>query len=201
MRAVQEFQRKLLYLFRHHHDGWRFFHDSFRQFASDCTALGDGGRPDANAETRAHGFVAELCTETDDPRIRDEQIYHHNFAGQLDKVLQLANQETFREQFQRLRSPSLIREDIGLALNTAAQRVDVQGMIRLLLALMEAHARTSALESVDMPSLLYEAGLVDEAIAYCGDDATRIPVAQAYRLAARLGEENDQAGLRIIPLD
>ena len=195
--AVREFQRKLLYLFRHHHDGWRFFHDSFRQFASDRTALGDEGRPDANAEVRAQGFVAELCAEADDPRIRDEQLYHHNFAGQMGKVLQLAKQETFREQFQRLRSPDLIREDIGLALNTAAQRVDVQAMIRLLLALMEEHARTSALESVDMPNLLYEAGLVDEAIAYCGDDSTRIPLAQAYGLAARLGEENDQAGLRI----
>ena len=195
--AVQEFQRKLLYLFRHHHDGWRFFHDSFRQFASDRTALGDDGRPDANAEARAHGFVAEICDEADDPRVRDERLYHHDFAGQLDKVLQLAKQETFREQFQRLRSPDLIREDIGLALNTAAQRVDVQAMIQLLLALMEERARTSALEAVDMPNLLHEAGLVDEAIAYCGGDSTRLPLAQTYGLAARLGEENDQAGLRI----
>ena len=195
--AVQKFQRKLLYLFRYHHDGWRFFHESFRQFASDRTALGDDGRPDENAEARAHYFVAELCGEADDRRMSDEQLYHHNFAGQLDEVLKLAKQETFREQFQRFRSPDLIRDDIALALNIAAQRVDVQVMIRLLLALMEVHARTSALESVDVPNLLYEAGLVDEAIAYCGDDSTRIPLAQAYGLAAKLGEENDQAGLRI----
>ena len=195
--AVQKFQRKLLYLFRHHHDGWRFFHDSFRQFASDRTALGDDGRPDANAEARAHGFVAELCGKSDFRKIADEQLYHHNFAGQVDEVLHLAKQEMFREQFQHLRSPDLIREDIGLALNIAAERVDVRVMIRLLLALVEANARTSAIESVDMPSLLYEAGLADEAIAYCGDDATRVPLAQAYDLAARLGEDNDQAGLRI----
>ena len=195
--TVQKFQRKLLYLFRHHHDGWRFFHDSFRQFASDRTALGDDGRPDANAEARAHGLVAELCDKSGDQKIRDEQLYHHYFAGQVDEVLTLARQEGFREQYQRFRSPDLIREDIGLALNIAAQRVDVLVMIRLLLALVEVDARTSALGSVDMPGLLYEAGLPDEAIAYCGDDAARVPVAQAYGLAARLGEVNDPAGLRI----
>ena len=195
--AVQKFQRKLLYLFRRHRDGWRFFHDSFRQFASDRTSLGDDGRPDATAEARAHGFVAELCGKSDDRKIADEQLYHHNFAGQVDEVLQLAKQEMFREQFHHLRSPDLIREDIGLALNIAGERVDVPVMIRLLLALVEANARTSAIESVDMPSLLYEAGLADEAIAYCGDDATRVPLSQAYNLAARLGADNNPAGLRI----
>ena len=41
--AVRAFRRKLLYLFRRYRDGWRFFHDSFRQFAADRTALGDDG--------------------------------------------------------------------------------------------------------------------------------------------------------------
>ena len=50
--AVRNFQRKLLYLFREHHDGWRFFHDSFRQFAADHTALGDDGRADADADAQ-----------------------------------------------------------------------------------------------------------------------------------------------------
>ena len=195
--AVQKFQRKLLYLFRHHHDGWRFFHDSFRQFASDRTALGDDGRPDANADARAHGFVAALCSRTGDRRIAAEQLYHQHFARQEDEVLGLAKQEMFREQHVQLRSHELIREDIGLALGIAAERADVQVMIRLLLALVELDARSSALETVDMPDLLYEAGLAHEAIAYCGYDATRVPLAQAFRLAARLGEDNDPAGLRI----
>ena len=43
--AVQTFKRKILYLFRRHHDGWRFFHDSFRQFVADRTALGDDAHP------------------------------------------------------------------------------------------------------------------------------------------------------------
>ena len=195
--AVQKFQRKLMYLFRHHHDGWRFFHDSFRQFASDRTALGDDGRPNANADARAHGFVAELCGNTGDRRIAAEQLYHHHFARQDDEVLRLAQQKIFREQHEQLRSPDLIREDIGIALGVAAERADVQVMIRLMLALVELNSRSSALETMDIPDLLYEAGLAHEAIAYCGDDTTRVPLAQAYSLAARLGENNDPAGLRI----
>ena len=50
--AVWTFRRKLLYLFRRHHDGWRFFHDSFRQFAADRTALGDDGRPGEAEDAR-----------------------------------------------------------------------------------------------------------------------------------------------------
>ena len=195
--AVQKFQRKLLYLFRRHHDGWRFFHDSFRQFASDRTALGDDGRPDANADARAHGLVAGLCSRTGDLRIAAEQLYHHHFARQEDEVLRLATQNIFREQHKQLRSPDLIHEDIGLALGIAGERADVQVMIRLLLALVELDARSSALETVDMLDLLYEAGLAHEAIAYCDGDATRVPLSQAYNLAARLGADNDPAGLRI----
>ena len=48
-----------------------------------------------------------------------------------------------------------------------------------------------------MPGLLHEAGLTSEAIAYCGGGATRVPLAQAYNLAARLGADNDPAGPRI----
>ena len=99
-----------------------------------------------------------------------------------------------REQFQHLRSPDLIREDIGLALNIAAERVDVQVMIRLLLALVEANARTSAIESWTCRPSCSEAGLADEAIAYCGDDATRVPLAQRTILPRDLGKTTIRLG-------
>ena len=195
--TVRAFWRKLRYLFRSDHDGWRFFHDSFRQFAADRTALGDDTRPSAHMDALAHQRVAELCAITDDPRTAAEQLYHRHHANQDDQALVLAKQEKFREQYQRLRSPHLIREDIGLALAIAADRADVLAMLRLLLALVETTERASALESVDMPGLLHEAGLTDEALAYCGGDTPRIPLAQAYDLAARLGAENNPAGGRL----
>lgn len=82
----------------------------------------------------------------------------------------------------------------------AGDRADVLAMLRLLLALVEVTERTSNLESVDMPGLLYNAGLIDEAIAYCGGETRRVPLAHAYDLAARLGRADDPAGRRIFDL-
>ena len=199
--ALRKFRRHLLYLFRGHHDGWRFFHDSFRQFAADRTALDDHGEPDEDADAQAHALVAELCTKADAPFvIRAEQLYHRYRAGKVNDVLSLADQRTFREQYRRMRSPALIREDISLALNAAADNADVLIMVRLVLALLEMDERTVALESVNMPGLLYEAGLIDEAIAYCGVEIRHVPLAHVYDFAATLGAVNHPEGRRLFDL-
>ena len=195
--AVRAFRRKLLYLFRRHHDGWRFFHDSFRQFVVDRTALGDDARPDAHVNTQIHLQIAGICSGSDDPRISPEQLYHQYCANQGGAVLELAQLAIFRNHWRLLRSPDLIREDITLALRTAAERTDVRSIIRLLLALVETDERNSALENVDMPGVLYDAGLTDEAIAWSGGEIRRVPLAHAYGLAVRLGRSGDPAGRRI----
>lgn len=198
--AVRRFQRKLLYLFREHHDGWRFFHDSFRQFAADHTALADSGGMDDRRDALVHSRVAELCASSDDPKLQAEELYHRYCAGEHDQVLLLAQQPVFREQYRRLRSPDLIRSDIQLALGVAADRADVLVVVRLLFALVEEAERTAALEHVDIPGLLYDAGLVDEAIAYCSSDPRGVPLAHAYDLAARLGQAGEPAGRWVFDL-
>ena len=195
--AVQTFRRKLLYLFRRHHDGWRFFHDSFRQFVADRTALGDDSRPDVRVDSRVHRRVAQLCAEAEDPKMSWEQLYHWYRGDCGDQVLELARQPTFRDQYRRFRSPGLIREDIALALGVAAGRADVLAMLRLHLALVEVDQRTTMLENVDMPGLLFDAGLIGEAIAWCGEDARGVSLAQAYNLATRLGAAGDPAGRQL----
>ena len=198
--TVRAFRRKLLYLFRRYRDGWRFFHDSFRQFAADRTALGYDGVANERADSLAHQHVALLCTEACDPRVTAEELYHRYCAEQHDEVLALARQAVFRDQYRQLRSPELIREDISLAMKVAANRADVLILVRLLLALVEADERSAALEDVDMPHALYDAGFVDEAIAWCGEETRRVPLAYAYRLAARLGAAADPAGRRLFDL-
>ena len=195
--AVQTFKRKLLYLFCRRQDGWRFFHDSFRQFAADRTALGDDSRPDVLVDSRAHRRVAQLCAEAEDPRMSWEQLYHWYRGDCSDQVLKLAQQTTFRDQYRRFRSPDLIREDVAVALRVAAERTDVLRMLRLHLALVEVDQRTSMLENVDMPGLLFDVGLIDKAIAWCGEETRRVPLAQAYGLATRLGTTGDPAGRQI----
>src|SRR5205085_2198075 len=60
--------------------------------------------------------------------------------------------------------------------------------------------RAGALDDIDVPGVLYDSGLVDEAIAYCGAEVRRVPLAHAYELAARLGRSGDPAGRRIFDL-
>ena len=198
--AVETFRRKLLYLFRRHHNGWRFFHDSFRQFVADRTAWGDEPRADESVDVRIHKRIADVCAEVGGDQIASEQLYHCYCARQPEKVLSLAQQQTFREQYVRLRSPDLIREDIGLALRVAAGRADVLAMFRLLLAHVEVMERTLALDDVDMPGVLHAAGLVDEAISWCGGHGRRVPTSQVYALAARLGWAGEPAGRRLFEM-
>ncbi|MXY34486.1 MAG: ATP-binding protein, partial [Boseongicola sp. SB0664_bin_43] len=101
--AVESFRRKFLYLFRQHQDGWRFFHDSFRQFAADRTAWGDESRADECADARIHKRIADLCASSDEDKISAEQLYHRYRARQFEQVLSSAQQKTFREQYGRLR--------------------------------------------------------------------------------------------------
>ena len=196
-RASRAFHRKLRYLFRQHHDGWRFFHDSFRQFAADHTALGDTGPGDTDADVRVHRRVADLCADADNISMAAEQLYHRYGARDGDAVLNLAQQAAFREQYRRLRSPSLIHDDLALSLEIAAERADVVAILRLLLALTEVNERTFALESINLPALLFEAGLVNEAIAYCSGSGRSASLAQAYELATILGAANEPAGRRL----
>lgn len=198
--AVRAFRQKVLYLFRRHHGELRFFHDSFRQFAADRTALGHEERPDANLDARVHRRIAELCAQSEQHQIASEQLFHRYCAGQHDAALDLATPMTFREQYQRRRSPDLIRDDIGHALAIAADREDILVMVRLLLALVEVGQRTSYLEEVDMAGLLYTVGLHDEAVAWCGSDARRVSPIDALGLATKLQRAGNPAGRSIFDL-
>ena len=194
--AVRLFRQKFMHLFREHADGWRFFHDSFRQFAADRTALGDHGQPDDVEDSDAHARVAELCAGSDDNTVAAEELYHRFRAGHYDRVLSLAELATFREQHCWLRSLDLIRSDMEAALGVAADSTDVAAMLKMILALSETDERTQSLDEVDLPGLLYDVGLVEKAVVYCGD-ARRVPLAHAYGLAAKLAESGDPAGRRL----
>ena len=198
--TVQTFKKKLLYLFRQEQNGWRFFHDSFRQFAADQTALGDNDRPDPQVDSRIHKRIAELCAKENDQRIAGEQLYHRFHGRDSDKVLELAQQTIFREQFRSLRSPDLIRNDIELAMRVGANRADVLKMIKLYFSIVEADERASKLEYINLPELLFNVGLIDEAISWCGEETRHVRLDQAYVLTYRLGKESHPAGRRIFDL-
>jgi hypothetical protein len=199
--AVTTFRRELRYLFRRLHDGWHFFHDSFRQFATDHTAFDDDGRFDVVRDAAQHRRIADLCSASIDSHIAWEEFYHRHCAGQQDDVIALARQELFRDQACSLRSLEAIRTDIGLALRTYADQCNIRGLVAMLLAASEVDNRESVLEQVDLPGALYNAGLVDEAIGSSGGELGRqVPLAYAYHLAERLGRDGRPEGRRIFDL-
>ena len=196
VRAIQALRDKLGHLFRQDGDGWRFFHDSFRQFAADLTTLGFDRVPDDSADRLAHQRVAELCVESQDPTIAAEELFHRRCAGQDEHVLRLAEPEMFRRQFMGLRSAELIRSDIESALDVAAQHAEVLVMHMLLLSLAENYARAQALRDIDVAGLLVDVGLVDEAVKY-GGNLQDIPLVHAYGLLAKLSETNESTARRL----
>lgn len=194
---AQRFTRDFRYLFRIENEEWRFFHDSFRQFADERTALGPNGAPDPRADASAHEQVANLCAGSDDLRLAAEELHHRFLAGQEDAVLSLAGQSTWRQQFQDSRSSSLIQRDIELVLQLAAARGDAQGMLKAILGLAELQSRISVLEGFDLPQALYEAGLVAEALQWCSGRNPAVLLAHRYNLAATLGRDGIAAGQRL----
>ena len=195
-RAMRVMREQLRYLFREHIDGWRFFHDSFRQFIVDRTALGDDGRPDDGEEAAVHGRIADLCARSEERSIAFEQLYHCHRAGLNDEVLSLAGTQAFRDQFRLLRSAELVRHDIEIALSAAAERADVLALVQLLLCLVEVNERSRALAEIDLAGLLFDVGLLEEAVSYGGEfGETRL--VHAYVLAAKLAEAGNPAGRRL----
>ena len=71
-------------------------------------------------------------------------------------------------------------------------------VVRLILVIVEFDQRVSVLEDVDVPRVLYQAGLVDEAVAYCGVEVRRVPVAHAYGLAALLARDSGSDGEKAV---
>ena len=194
--AVHVIREQLRYLFREEIDGWRFFHESFRQFVVDRTALGDDGKPDDSEEAAVHRRIADLCARSEGQPIASEQLYHCHRAGLRDEVLRLADTLAFRDQFRLLRSAELIRHDIEIALSVAAEAADVPALLRLLLCLIEVNERSRALREVDLAGLLFDVGLFGEAVSYGGESGdTRL--VDAYRLAEKLAAAGNPAGRRL----
>ncbi len=198
--ALDRFRRRILYLFRNDRQGLTFFHDSFRQFVVEKTCLGDNRQPDSGHEAAWHARIASISRASLDARFKDEELYHRYRAGDAEEALSLCAQRGFRDQFLRLREPHLILGDIGFGLAMAAERAEIRSLIGLLLALAEVEARNEALDYVDMPGLLFECRLVDEAVRFCSTSSRRSPLAQIYGLAGRLGADGDVEGRRMFDL-
>ncbi len=138
---------------------WYFFHNSFRLFLLRKTAEYPPGSLDESLNRDYHHQLAEKCAQA--PRNSYwawEELYHRALSGEHDKVLDLASQVWFREQFRGFRPSRAIKEDIRLALRAADSYRDVAAIPRLVLSGYELEQRGFYLEAPTLAELLLKVG-------------------------------------------
>lgn len=191
-----KFRRGLAHLFSKEPDGYRFFHDSFRQFVSEKTASLYGGDDPIEGDRYSHRCLAQLLEDSQRQQYTYEAMYHRWQADQADRALGHATQPVFRQQIRNLRSPHLIKQDIALAAQIAAERGDALKLLELALSYLELNSRITSLSETGFPSLLLQTGEVAAAIAFCvNSDGKQLHT--VFDIARRLGDQGDPAGRRL----
>ena len=143
---------------------WRFFHDSFRLFLTKKTAEFPAGCWDPDNNRSLYRELADKCaSEPADSFWAWEELFYRASAEQHDRVLDIASQEHFRNQFLFLRPADAIYADILLALHSAVRHGDQVALVRLLLIGAELNQRDFYLDKPTIVSTLL--GLRRESIA------------------------------------
>jgi len=174
---------------------WRFFHNSFRQFVLDMTARNALNRPDPAGSAAFHLRLAKAGNGAEASRqLAWERLYHLEKAGQAGLLLGLDHQPMFRKQFLDGRTEWEIEEDIHRCMRAAADTGGTMVVLGLMLAQKELGDRTSAFDTVDLPTLeLKLRPPEDRASALLSGPELLVPDDVAIEWAARLLREGDAA--------
>lgn len=135
---------------------WTVFHNSFRLFVLRKSGLGLSGEYDARRDRALYASLAEACEISPEPRTKATALFYWAKAQEQGRVLALATQERFRDQFVSMRATWLIRRDIDLALEVAASAGRSGKFFELILAGFELEQRLDAVEFVDLPSYMFD---------------------------------------------
>lgn len=165
--VTKAFNTRTLFLFRKGHDGWHFFHNSFRQFLIRQSSLNPLDTTyDKERDNRFHlqlaGYYNVSKTEPQWNKLR-----HLYMAGNYDDFIQSATPEIFAEQFLAFRPDEEIQIDIHTGLRIAKERHDPYLTIRYLFALSELESRkryTTASSFIKQFLLLGENGIARQLI-------------------------------------
>ncbi|MBT2557992.1 ATP-binding protein [Hymenobacter sp. ISL-91] len=151
-----QFRKKAGFLFSLAPSGWAFFHNSFRQFLLEQTALDHfTGTRDEQAETRYHRRLASLyAASAVEPAWNAN--YHHFRAGDHASFLAATTLDQLGEHWLNFRPAEEIRRDAELGVELARLTGDVAVLSRYVLALTELNTRLFHLDP---------AGFTDEFLA------------------------------------
>ena len=158
--VVDRLGRQFAHYFRiEDNSRWRFFHNSFRLFLVEKTAEFPPGNSDLSRHRDFHLELAGLfSSQLAGTPLAWEEIYHWASGGQFDKVLEIATQEYFRDQFLALRPIDAINADILVAFRAAAESQDHVAISRLSMIASELSQRDFYLDESDILSILWKLG-------------------------------------------
>jgi hypothetical protein len=173
------------HLFRKETDKrWYFFHNSFRLFLMEKTALDYLGKFSPDKDKELHKTLADHCQNPRSPVTwKWQELYHRAKAGRPARVLELTNQDTIRSQFFAGRAQPSIQLDLRLATESLATEQDWVAAIRIGLISDEIFHGYHNLDSdrLNLIKMLISTNQVEKAL-YWIRDANRLIIADSYAL-------------------
>lgn len=162
---------KLLFYTRHFFyvpeaSKWQYFHNSFKSFLEEWTAKAPlTGKFNTTKDEQIHSHIAN-CIEQSNSNYRWNIVYHLFKAKQYNKIISLASQEYFRQQWHQFRNYKFIHEDVSIASRAAYYEKNVVAWLRYLLCSSELNQRLIEFDPSDYFELYLQLGLQDVADSY-----------------------------------
>jgi hypothetical protein len=135
---------------------WSFYHNSLRQFLLQKTKETPFGNQDENIDKKYYKKLSGIIEKTDDKVVCWELIYTLFHADEIQKILSIATQDYFREQFFELRPYDEIKNDISILLQISKSNLNFDIVLRCLLIEKELQERERILEELDIITLLFK---------------------------------------------
>lgn len=138
---LKEFRSKARFLFDESSNSWAFFHNSFRQFLLEYTAINElTDAYDAEYDKELHRMLVGLYrVSRSEPAWKS--IYHLYRANEFAQFLQVATPDNFIQQLLEYRPAEEIRRDIQLGLEIASKTKDVHVLVAYLFTLTDLESR------------------------------------------------------------
>ena len=169
--VIKEFNHKAKLLFNETDKAWVFFHNSFRIFLIDRTAIDLlTGEFDTSIDKEYQRKLAQHYLESStEPNWKAN---YHLFKGQLfDEFLEWNNPTKYIDQLLSYRPIEDIIRDIKLGIEVARIEKDVRILVKYLFALAEMEQRYNNISQVSYTKELLKLGRKEEAKNYLRKDA------------------------------
>lgn len=196
--TLKSFSDKVKFLFDKS-STWNFFHNSFRQFLLNKTALNILTNDyDNEMDISFHSSLADYYSRS---KVEADwkQNYHLFKAHRFDDFISIANSENFTNQFLSYRPAGEIKQDAKLGIEIARRKKDINLLLRYLFVLAEINRR---LFNIDQASYVENLLFIDkpfQAKSFLRTDCSlHCSVKQAFEAARLFVDYNDPIEARVL---